>query len=62
MQLSPGHREFSAPPSGSAQRQVTLLCLVSCRLGGGGKDDDDADSVTASAADHSFIRLSICFF
>ena len=24
VQLSPGHPEFSAPPSGSAQRQVTF--------------------------------------
>ena len=24
VQISPGHPEFSAPPSGSAQRQVTV--------------------------------------
>ena len=24
VQISPGHPEFSAPPSGSAQRQVTF--------------------------------------
>ena len=59
MQISPGHPEFSAPPSGSAQRQVTFDS-ASSPVGSEEveDDDDDADSVTASAADHSFVRLS----
>ena len=54
VQVSPGHPEFSAPPSGSAQRQVTFDSASDEEE----DDDDDADSVTASVADHSFVRLS----
>ena len=59
VQISPGHLEFSAPTSGSAQRQVTFD-LASSRVGSKEVEDDDndADSVTASAADHSYVRLS----
>ena len=28
VQISPGHPEFSAPPSGSAQRHLTLPSLL----------------------------------
>ena len=36
VKLSPGHPEFTAPLSGSAPRQVTFDCLVSCKFGGSG--------------------------
>ena len=58
VQVSPCCPEFSAPLSGSAQRQVTFDSALS-PVGSEEveDDDDDADSVTASAVDHSFVRL-----
>ena len=51
--------EFSAPPSGSAQLRVTFDS-ASSPVGSEEveDDDDDADSVVASAVDHSLVCLS----
>ena len=63
VQVSPCRPEFSAPPSGFAQRQVTFDSASSPVGPEEVEDDDDgADSVTASAADCSFVRLSKFFF
>ena len=58
VQVSLCYPEFSAPPSCSAQRQITFDS-VSSPVGSEEveDDDDDADSVTASAVDCSFVRL-----
>ena len=54
VQVSPCPPEFSAPPSGSAQRQITFDS-ASSHVGSKELEDDDNadDSVTASAVDHS---------
>ena len=59
VQVSQCRLEFSAPPSGSAQQQVTFDSAAShVRSEEVEDDEDDADSITASAVDHSFVRLS----
>ena len=57
VQVSLCRPEFSAPPSGSAQQRVTFDS-TSSHVGSEEVEDDDADSVTALAVDHSFVRLS----
>ena len=51
--------EVSAPPSGTAQRRVAFDS-ASSPVGSEEVEDDeaDADSVAASAVDHSLVRLS----
>ena len=58
VQVSPCRPEFSAPPSGSAQLRVTFDSALSPVGLEEVEDDDDADSVTASTVDHSFVQLS----
>ena len=57
VQASPCVPEFSAPPSGTAQRRVTFDS-ASSPVGSEEVEDDDADSVAASAVDHSLVHLS----
>ena len=62
VQASLCRREFSAPPSGSAQQWATFDSASSpVGLEEVEDDDDDADSVAASAVDHlcAFIEIQL---